>query len=46
MCKNTVQVPMPNRQNLVRARFRSGVLFNITTKFHKNIIKPKIIDKY
>ena len=46
MRKNTVEIPMPNGENLVRARFRSGAFFNITTKFHKNIIKPKIIDIY
>ena len=37
---------MLNGENLVRARFKSGALFNITIKFHKNIIKPQIIDIY
>ena len=43
---NTAQILMLNGENLVRARFKSGALFNITIKFHKNIIKPQIIDIY
>ena len=46
MRRNTVQIAMANEENLVWARFRSGIFFTITTKFYNNIIKSKMIDIY
>ena len=43
MWRDTVQTPVTNRENLVRARFWSLVLFDVTAKFQDNFIKPKMI---
>ena len=33
MGRDTAQIPVANRETLVRARFWSRVLFNVTAKF-------------
>ena len=43
MCRDTVQIPVTNIGTLVRARFWSRVLFDVTAKFQDNFVKPKII---
>ena len=44
MCRDTIQIPVTNRETLVRARFCSQVLFDVTAKFQDNFVKPKIFD--
>ena len=43
MCRDTVQIPGRNRETLVRVRFWSRVLFDVTAMFQGNFIKPKAI---
>ena len=33
MLRNTVQIPVTNRETLARARFRSRITFNVIAKF-------------
>ena len=40
MFRDTVQIPVTNRETLVRAIFWSRVLFDVTAKFHDNFVKP------
>ena len=44
MGRNTVQIPVTNRETLPRARFMSRIFFNATAKFQDNFEKPKMID--
>ena len=43
MCRDTVRIPMTNKEPLVRARFWSRALFDVTAKFQGNFVKPKMI---
>ena len=43
MCRDTMQIPVKNRETLVRARFWCRVLFNVTAKFQENFVKLKMI---
>ena len=42
MCKDTVQIPVTNRETLVRARFWSRVSFDVTVNFQDNFVKSKM----
>ena len=44
MRRNTVQIPVVNRETLARARFRSRIFFSVTAKFQDNFEKPKLVD--
>ena len=44
MRRNIIQVPGTNEGTLARARFRSRILFNVTTKFQENFAKLKMIN--
>ena len=39
MRRNTVQIPVANRETLAGARFRTRIFFNVTAKFHRNLKK-------
>ena len=43
MGRDIVQIPVANRETLVRARFWSRVLFDNTAKFQDNFMKSKMI---
>ena len=43
MCRDTVQIPVTNRETLVKARFWSQVHFDVTARYQESFVKPKMI---
>ena len=43
MGRDTIQIPMTNRETFVRATFWSRVFFDVTAKFQNKFVKPKMI---
>ena len=41
MGRDTIQIPMANREMFVRPTFWSRVSFDVTAKFQNNFVKPK-----